>query len=373
MKKLVNVDIPASDAKKYPIIIGHGVLDTAGILIKEYTKAKKLLIVTNETVFPLYGERLADSLRKAGLAHEFVVMKDGERYKTVESFYSIISKAIDIKLERKDVFVALGGGVVGDLTGYAAASYLRGVDFVQIPTTLLAQVDSSVGGKVGINHEMGKNLIGAFYQPKFVLADTGVLTTLPVGQLKVGLAEILKYAFIEKSCGYSGKALGLIAYLEQNIEKIFALNIEIMPELIAYCCELKASVVNQDEKEAGLRAILNFGHTIGHAVEKMTNYEVFNHGQAVAIGMKGAFDIAFSLKLIDEEYYHSSNALIDLYGMDYKIPTGVLRENLMQAMTRDKKVQDGKVRFVLSEAQGTVGIYDFVESEVLAKAVEGLY
>ena len=282
--QIVKVEIPQQQEYSYPIIIGENILDKVGEFVKQYTKGenelaslapasqpKKLLIVTNKTVYPLYGEKIKTSLLEEGFEIDFVILEDGEKYKDIHSLETIWQRAIEFKLERKDAIIALGGGVVGDVTGFAASTYLRGIDFVQMPTTLLAQVDSSVGGKVAVNNKLGKNLIGSFYQPKFVLTDSSTLKTLPVDELKVGLAEVLKYGMIEKSCGLSGFNTSLLEYLKQNKDAIFALNTDIIQELVKYCCELKAAVVNKDEKEAGLRAILNFGHTIGHAVEKCSN------------------------------------------------------------------------------------------------------
>lgn len=373
MKSVVNVLIPSSEAREYPIIIGSGVLKEAGKLLRQYTRANKVLIVTNETVWPLYGESVEEVIKSEGIAYKPVILPDGEVYKNFASFETILTEAIDFRLERKDAIVALGGGVVGDMAGYAAASYLRGVDFVQIPTTLLAQVDSSVGGKVAINHSNGKNLVGAFYQPKFVLSDTDTLNTLPVEQLKVGLAEVLKYGFIEKTCGYGSDKLNLTNWLRANKEKVFNLDESVLSLVISYCCELKAAVVSQDEKEAGLRAILNFGHTIGHAIEKATGYIRFNHGEAVAIGMKGAFSIALDKGLISKDYMDGSLELINAYEMNYRIPSDISKDSLVSAMSLDKKVESGKVRFVLSNRFAEVDVYSDVSSEQVLKAIDSLY
>lgn len=369
----VNVEIPEQQEYSYPIIIGENILDNIGIFAKKYLNSQKLLIVTNKTVYPLYGERVKESLLKEGFEIDFVVMEDGEKYKNIQSLEAIWQKAIEFKLERKDAIVALGGGVVGDITGFAASTYLRGIDFVQIPTTLLSQVDSSVGGKVAVNHQLGKNLIGNFYQPKFVLTDISTLKTLSESDLKVGLAEVLKYGMIEKSCGLNSLDTGFIEYLKQNKEAIFALNTDIIQELIKYCCELKAAVVNKDEKEAGLRAILNFGHTIGHAIEKCSGYENINHGQAIAIGMRGALFISKAGKLIDENYYKSCIELLDLYGMDYKIAKSINSEAIYNAMLSDKKILSGKIRFVLSTVESEVGIFNDIDKEIVLEALNTLY
>lgn len=364
--EMVKVEIPAQKGYSYPIVIGENLLENAGSYIKNYTKAKKLLVVTNTTVNNLYGEKLKASLQGENFEFECVILEDGEKFKNINSLETIWQKAIEFKFERKDTIVALGGGVIGDVAGFAASTYLRGIDFIQIPTTLLAQVDSSVGGKVAINHQLGKNLIGSFYQPKLVLTDVLTLKTLSDDELKVGLAEVLKYGFIEKTCGRQGYYLDLINYLKENKGNV-------SQELINYCCKLKAAVVNADEKESGLRAILNFGHTIGHAVEKCSNYEGINHGQAVAIGMKGALYISKKKNLIDENYYKNCIKLLELYGMDYNISESIKPEALYDAMLSDKKVQSGKIRFVLATNTAEVEIFNDIDRETVLEAVKTLY
>ncbi|EKE02577.1 MAG: 3-dehydroquinate synthase [uncultured bacterium] len=373
MNEIVKVEIPAEESRSYPIIIGENILDNIGEQVKAYSKASKILIITNETIFPLFGKRVKNSLEKENLETEFFILKDGEKYKDNKSLELIWSKAIECRLERKDAILALGGGVIGDIAGFAAATYLRGIDFIQVPTTLLAQVDSSVGGKVAINHELGKNLIGVFYQPKLVFTDIKTLQALPVEELKVGLAEVLKYGFIEESCNLKEEKLGLIEYLQANKDEIFSLKSDIIQKLIKYCCKLKAAVVNQDEKEAGLRAILNFGHTIGHAIEKCANYNNFTHGQGVAIGMKGAFYIARDKGLVSEDYLNSALNLIDLYGLDYKIPQSFKPDELMEAMLVDKKVQSKKIRFVLPTNIANVEIFSDINKDLINLAINRLY
>ena len=369
----LKVEIPEKPSESYPIIIGRDILKDLGNLIKGVSKASKLLAVTNNTVYGLYGEEVKNSLNKAGLAFEFVFLEDGEIYKNINSLELIWKKALAYKLERKDAIIALGGGVIGDIAGFAASSYLRGIDFIQVPTTLLSQVDSSVGGKTGINHKFGKNLIGAFYQPKLVLTDIKTLESLPVSELKVGLAEVLKYGFIEETCNLKEPNIGFISYLQKNKNAIFSLDSQIMAEMVEYCCKLKAAVVNQDEKEAGLRAILNFGHTIGHAVEKCSNYENITHGQAVAIGIKGAFYIAEKKGLINSEYLNSSLNLLEDYGLNYKIPENIAISDLLDAMLLDKKVLSNKVRFVLPVGNAKVDIFSDISREIIISALERLY
>ena len=369
----VNVEIPAGNSITYPILIGFNLINRLGNLIKDYTRAQNVLIVTNKTIYPLFGDKVKESLENEKISYEFVILEDGEKYKNINTLELIWDKAIQFRLERKDAIVALGGGVVGDITGFAAATYLRGIDFIQVPTTLLAQVDSSVGGKVAINHKLGKNLIGNFYQPKLVVTDTDTLKSLPVEELKVGLSEILKYGFIEKTCGFKGQNLNLIRFLKEKKDEVFSLEPQTITQLIKYCCELKAAVVGQDEKEAGLRAILNFGHTIGHAVEKNMNYENFTHGQAVAVGMRGAFYITRQRGLISEAYLESALSLIDQYGLDYKVPDKLSTNDIMDAMLLDKKVQSNKVRFVLPTNIAEVEIFNDVSDEHILSSLKNLY
>ena len=341
------VNINQKDAYSYPIYIGDNLLSEAQKYISQYTKATRFLVVTNKTVSALYRNSL--KLENA----EWLELEDGEQYKNFDTYKLILNKALELRLERKDAFVALGGGVVGDITGFCAATYLRGVDFIQIPTTLLSQVDSSVGGKVAINTEFGKNLVGAFYQPKLVLADTAVLKTLDKRQFKTGLAEVIKYAFIEKTamCNFN-----FLNFLMDNVELIKAQNSTILREMIKICCEIKARVVNEDEQERGLRAILNFGHTYAHAIEKVTNYTHFTHGEAVAIGMRLIFDLAKMKNMISDDYYNMAIRLLSKYALTYVLPSLATHDALLEAMSFDKKVQNNKVRFVLPVDVGKVVI-----------------
>lgn len=357
MEKL-QVKIPQKEAYSYDILIGENLLAQAGELVHRYSKSNKFLIVTNETVAKLYRNSL-------NIDNAFwLVLKDGEEYKNFDNLKLILDAAVEHRLERKDCIIAFGGGVIGDMAGFAAASYMRGCDFIQIPTTLLAQVDSSVGGKVAINHEHGKNLIGAFYQPKLVLADISTLKTLDLRQLKTGLAEVLKYAFIEKSCGTSLN-YRLFDFLKRNKDDIFNLKPDTLANLVSICCSLKASVVNQDETEKGLRAILNFGHTYAHAIENLTNYTVYTHGEAVAMGMKMAFKLSLKRCMVEEVYYKQALHLIEEYGL---IPAAADfdKEQFYDEMFLDKKAQDGKVRFVLPDGYYTVSIVpDATKEQVL--------
>lgn len=355
----LNVNISEKQAYSYDILVGSNLLSNAEKYVKKYSLANKFLIVTNETVASLYKSSL--NINNS----EWLILKDGEEYKNFDTYKLILDKAVELKLERKDCFIAFGGGVIGDITGFAASTYMRGCDFIQIPTTLLAQVDSSVGGKVAINHEHGKNLIGAFYQPKLVLSDISLLKTLDLRQLKTGLAEVLKYAFLEKSSG-SPLNYRLFDFLKQNKDNIYELNPLVMTQLVNICCSIKSYVVNQDETEKGLRAILNLGHTFAHSIENITNYKVYTHGEAVAIGMKLAFELAMQKEMIPTEYYEDAISLINDYEVLMQMPE-FDKEKFYQEMFLDKKAQNGKIRFVLPNGEYTVGIIsDLEKNEILS-------
>lgn len=357
MNKLI-VKISPKKESEYPILIGENILKDAHKHISEYSNAKRFLIVTNTTVNKILGDKL--NIPNS----ELLILQDGEKYKNFETLNQILDKAIEMKLERKDAIIAFGGGVIGDMAGFAASIYQRGIDFIQIPTTLLSQVDSSVGGKVAINHPQGKNMIGSFYQPKLVLADINTLKTLDTRQLKTGLAEVVKYAFIEKSCN-TEEDYDFLNFLLQNKELIFKQNPETMSKMIAICCSLKSAVVLQDEKEQGLRAILNFGHTFAHAIEKVTKYSVYTHGEAVAIGMKMALNLSFKKELIDKDYYDLCLNLIKLYEFDLTINKTLTVENICDAMKLDKKVQSNKVRFILPTGYKTVDIFNEIDESLI--------
>lgn len=358
----IKVQIPPKNAYAYDILIGENLLAKANEIVKSYTKANKFLIVTNTTIAKLYKESL--NIKNAVR----IILPDGEEYKNFDSLKKILDAAVENKFERKDCIIAFGGGVVGDISGFAAATYMRGCDFIQIPTTLLAQVDSSVGGKVAINHEHGKNLIGAFYQPKLVITDISVLKTLDLRQLKTGLAEILKYAFIEKSCK-SPLNYRLFDFLKQNKELIYDLNPHIIAELVNICCSLKACVVNEDETEKGLRAILNLGHTFAHAIENLTHYTVYTHGEAVAAGLKMAFELAFNKNLIEKNYYQKAMELIENYDI-IPVLNNFNKEEFYTEMLLDKKATDGKIRFVLPTEEGKVKIFNNILKEDVFEVIK---
>ena len=362
IKTILQERIKATKESSYPIIIEENILEKAYEYILKYTSSKKFLVVTNDKIFNLYGEYLRND------NSEFVVLPDGEVYKSMEYLNKILDKALEIKLERKDAIIALGGGVIGDMAGFAAAIYQRGIDFIQIPTTLLAQVDSSVGGKVAVNHKLGKNMLGAFYQPKLVLSDTNVLKTLDERQFKTGLSEVIKYAFIEKTCN-AEENYNFYEFLKENKEKICKRDTKALKELITICCKLKSAVVNQDEKEKGLRAILNFGHTYAHAIENITNYEKYTHGEAVSIGMKLIFDLALSMGKISEEYYKDAISLIKEYDLVTSLDYTPDREKFYDAMKSDKKVSNQSIMFVMPKDRKEVGMENKIDKKLILQGI----
>ncbi len=346
--------------RSYAIHIGSGLLDKPELLLP-HLPHKRTVIVSNTTVAPLYLDRLSAGLTRHGIQVQSIILADGEQYKNSESLNTIYNELLKSRSERSTPLIALGGGVIGDITGYAAATYLRGVPFIQIPTTLLSQVDSSVGGKTGINHPLGKNMIGAFYQPLVVLADTTVLSTLPDKELRAGLAEIIKYGLI--------RDLPFLEWLEANMEKLLARNTAALQYAIARSCENKAEVVGVDERESGERALLNLGHTFGHAIENGMGYGVWLHGEAVAAGSIMAADLSHRLGWLSAEDVVRVRKLFEHSGLPAVAPAmGV--EKYLQLMGLDKKVADGKIRFVLLKSLGNAVMTSEVPPELLRQTLE---
>ncbi|MFP5419689.1 MAG: 3-dehydroquinate synthase [Gammaproteobacteria bacterium] len=341
--------------RAYPIHIGPRLLREPDLIVPHLAQ-KRAMIVTNTTVAPLYLAQLAATLEAGGVAVTNVVLPDGEAYKTWETLNLIFDALLTQRAERKTTLIALGGGVIGDMTGFAAASYQRGVPFIQIPTTLLSQVDSSVGGKTGINHPLGKNMIGAFYQPRLVLADTDTLKTLPARELSAGLAEIIKYGLIWDP--------EFLAWLEANMDKLRALDPDAISHAIYRSCEIKAQVVAQDEREGGIRAILNLGHTFGHAIETGMGYGTWLHGEAVGAGMVMALQTSARMGWLTAADVARGRALIRAAGLPDVAPDlGV--DTYLEYMGHDKKVEGGKMRFVLLKKMGEAVITGDVPTDVL--------
>ncbi|MCG8400925.1 MAG: 3-dehydroquinate synthase [Firmicutes bacterium] len=348
--------------RSYNIAIGSGILDRAGALLAELPLGKKALLVTNPAVGDLYAARVENSLAQAGFRVFRAQIPDGEQYKSLQSAATLYDRAFAAGLDRSCPVVALGGGVVGDLGGFAAATYMRGVPLVQIPTTLLAQVDSSVGGKVAVNHPRGKNIIGAFYQPVLVLSDTETLRTLAGREVRSGLAEVIKYGVIR-----DGRFFG---WLEKNIGKVLALDPEALAHVVETSCRVKAAVVEEDETEQGTRAILNLGHTVGHAVESLTYYTDCNHGEAVAMGMATATRLAVQLGLCQAGEEKRVNELLHKAGLPLQIPGKLDPHEMIKAMARDKKAYGGEITFILPKTVGEVIIKNNISETDIVKAVQ---
>jgi 3-dehydroquinate synthase len=344
--------------RSYSIFIGAGILSSAGDLLQQAGIKGKIAIVTNPTVAQLCLDTVHDALESSGFQVTPVLIPDGEEYKSLETLSTIFDRLVSERFERQSCVVALGGGVIGDLAGFAASSYLRGTPFVQIPTTLLAQVDSSVGGKTGVNHKQGKNLIGAFYQPRAVIIDVEVLSSLPRRELLAGMAEVIKYGIIEDAI--------LFTQLEEKVDRLLALDRRLLSQVIATSCTIKARVIEEDERENDKRAILNFGHTVGHALEAATKYQRFLHGEAVAIGMAKAGAISYQQGFCDSVTLGRIIKLIRMAGLPTEIPDGVSTRSLIQGMELDKKSADGKIQFIMCTGIGKTCFHSLTADEIAA-------
>lgn len=362
------VDIPVRLAgRSYRILIGAGLLDGLGACLKEIIPGRKVLLVTNPAVRLLYGERAEKSLAEAGFEVVPAEVPDGEEAKSLAMAGALYDRAYTAGLDRQSPVIALGGGIVGDLAGFVAATYMRGVPFVQVPTTLLAQVDSSVGGKVAVNHPRGKNIIGAFYQPKLVLADIRLLATLDRRELRAGLAEVIKYGVIADA--------DFFCWLESNLERVLSLEEEALLRAVAVSCRIKARIVEEDETEQGRRAILNFGHTFGHAVEVLTGYGI-RHGEAVAVGMVQEAKLAVMLGIFPEEEAVRIEHLVKKAGLPADVPLAVFSPpaahyggEFFNLLKRDKKALTGLYTFALPLKIGHADIFRDVPEEKIKKSI----
>ncbi|MFC1538770.1 3-dehydroquinate synthase [Candidatus Latescibacterota bacterium] len=354
--------------RSYDIIIEGGSLPRLGSFVKDIfgKNGLKIGLITTEKVAGLYLDMAFQSLSAEGFDVTKVIVPDGEEYKTIAVYEIILTKLIESRFERKSVIIPLGGGVIGDMAGFVAATLLRSIPFVQVPTTIVSQADSSIGGKVAVDHALGKNLIGCFYQPRGVWIDTHVLSTLEPREVISGMAEVVKHAIIRDS--------EFFEFLENNLESImkFEASDDIMERFIAWNCRIKASVVSEDERESGLRAILNYGHTVGHALETVTGYTRFKHGEAVILGMIAAAGIAVKRKLISPDDISRQNKLLERVGINRDL-SGISKDKIFQAMFLDKKVLDGKIRFVLPDSIGSVKVYDDVSEEEIISGIQYLF
>ncbi|HDH52936.1 MAG TPA: 3-dehydroquinate synthase [Nitrospirae bacterium] len=346
--------------RSYDIVIGSRLLQRFGLRLKEF-RPSRVAVISNETIFPLYRDTLLKSLREYNIAPEIVLIPDGEKYKDFQWTYYIHGELLKAKFDRDSLLIAFGGGVIGDITGFIASTYMRGIRYIQVPTTLLAQVDSSVGGKTGVNHPIGKNMIGSFYQPSLVVIDIDTLKTLPEREFRAGMAEVIKYGVIADKEFFD--------FLKTDREGIISLGDGII-NVIKRSCEIKADVVTKDEREAGLRAILNFGHTIGHAIETVTGYKRFIHGEAVSMGMCAAAELAVRMKIFQKDDAGKIKELVEMYNLPAYIPDDLSVPDMINAMEIDKKVQAGKLRFILPESIGKVRIEEDVDRELIKEVIE---
>ena len=346
--------------RSYNILIGRNLLPRLGDHLSHLKSARRALVVTNPAINPLYGKAVSEGLQSAGLAVECVEIPEGETHKTLQDAQTVYNHLIANQYDRNTLLVALGGGVIGDLTGFVAATFLRGVSFIQVPTTLLSQVDSSVGGKTAVNHPQGKNLIGTFYQPRLVAIDLDTLSSLPADEFRAGMAEVIKYGVIADP--------ELFAFLEKNSEKILAKDTECLAAIIETSCAIKARVVEQDERESSYRMILNFGHTLGHAIEALTHYTRYKHGEAVAIGMVYAAKLSRQLGHCSADVVGQIAAQVDRFGLPSGLPE-FSAADYIETLYRDKKVHDKNIRFILVKDIGTVEIVDRVSEADIEKAL----
>ncbi len=343
----------------YPIYIEQGI-DNLNSLLTPHIKSRQVVVVSNETVLPIFKTSIALSLENYDV--RYFQMEDGEQYKTLDTYERIMSFLLEQQVSRDVTLIALGGGVVGDITGFVAATFMRGVDFIQIPTTLLSQVDSSVGGKTAVNHSLGKNMIGAFYQPKAVIIDVESLSTLPARELSAGLAEVVKYGILGDK--------DFFEYLEANAAHIMSLDKGVLSYVIAKCCQLKADIVSQDEKEQGVRALLNLGHTFGHAIEAEQGYGNWLHGEAVAVGMVQAATLAKARGWLSQDDVTRVVNLLKLFNLPVEGPANMNLASYLKHMKKDKKVLSQTIRFILPKSLGQAILVSDVSEKELQKILE---
>lgn len=355
----VNVEL---GERSYTIFIDSGILDELGERLIRFEFSPRIAIISNPAVFSIYGNIAVNSLRNSGFDVKVVTIPDGEEYKDFLWAHYIYGELLGHRLDRKSALIAIGGGVIGDITGFVASTYMRGISFVQVPTTLLAQVDSSVGGKTGINHPLGKNMIGTFFQPRIVWADTDTLKTLPRKEFLSGLAEIIKYGVIWDE--------ELFSFLEHNREKVMELDRDALKYLIRRSCEIKAEVVSKDETESGLRAILNYGHTIGHAIETATGYTKYLHGEAIAMGMHAEARLSSLLGVMESRDVRRIASLISSYGLPIETPQDIGTDRMFSLMQIDKKAVAGKMKFILPDKIGSVRITDVEDRMKITEALK---
>jgi len=348
----------------YRIRVGTGVLGLVGEELDRLGFRGKVVVISDENVNALFGSTVEDSLLRWGFEPSFVVIPPGEEQKSLDSAVLIYGRLNDVGAERRTPLLALGGGVIGDLTGFVAATYFRGLPLVHLPTTLLAQVDSSIGGKVAVNHGHLKNNIGAFHQPVAVLSDTGVLQRLPAREFRNGMAEVIKSAVIRDA--------GFLAYLEEHLDRVMERDEHVLERIVFVTAEIKSAVVQEDERDSGLRNILNFGHTMGHAIESASGFSL-GHGEAVSIGMVAAFRLAIAMGMLDERELERLRSLLMRVGLPVTVPADIDVATVLTAMAHDKKVTDGRIRFILPVRMGDVVIRSDVPVRLIEETLNSSY
>ncbi len=363
METTIRVELPTS---QYNVVIQPQGLQQLGDHCQQLQLGKKIVVVSNPVIFKHYGQTVVDSLTTAGFAVTTCLLPAGERYKNLSSIQKIYDVAIGQRLERSSTLIALGGGVIGDMTGFAASSWLRGINFIQVPTTLLAMVDASIGGKTGVNHPRGKNLIGAFYQPRLVMIDPDVLKALPSREWRAGMAEVIKYGII-----WDAELFQMLEAAE-HLSQLSRVSPTLLAEILRRSAQAKVDVVSQDEKEAGIRAILNYGHTIGHAIESLTGYKVVNHGEAVAIGMVAAGQLAVATDLWSANDAARQDVVILKTGLPTTLPAGININEVVTALSLDKKVSAGQVRFILPTKIGAAAVIDRITNAAVTKVLQSM-
>lgn len=356
-----SIKVNLGEKRSYPILIGKGWIDSLGERLSPYFPARRCVLVTNPSIGRIWSDRVKTALQSHGYEIQRCEIPEGEKNKTLTTVSMIYDLLVQNRHTRQSGLIALGGGVVGDIGGFAASSFMRGIAYIQLPTSLLAMVDSSVGGKTGVNHPLGKNLIGAFWQPTFVGAELEFLSTLPEREFRSGLAEVIKYGVIADA--------DFFTYLEENIDAVMAQDAQVMTHLVRRSCEIKADVVAQDEREGGLRAILNYGHTFGHAAEALSKYKTIGHGEGVAMGMVAAARLAEARGYVGADLTQRLVELLARVGLPTKM-LAYKTDDYWECMQSDKKVMDGHVRFVLPRAMGKVSIENDVSREEAAACLK---
>jgi 3-dehydroquinate synthase len=348
----------------YEIVIGHEILARLGEALSELKLGSRQMIVTSGPVWNLYGKIVRHSLEASGFDVSVMLVSDNEEAKSFQTLATILDRLLESEFERSSVIIALGGGVVGDVSGFAAAIFMRGLRHVQVPTTLLAQVDSSIGGKTGVNHPKAKNLVGAFHQPSLVWVDTSTLSTLPERQMRSGLAEIIKYSVIADPV--------LFKLLTESVDSFSTISRDALIEIVSRCCSIKARIVEEDEREHGVRSILNYGHSIGHALETLTGYAHYTHGEAVAIGMMAAARISFEIGATDQDMVQSQEDLIKRAELPTAISQPIDSIEIVRQLRKDKKRADDRMRWVLPRRLGEVFLTEDVPSDIVLKVLHDI-